>query len=181
MAFCKAACILWCFDEHFCLLKLRHLLCFDLIILPSIVRQQRCSNYGHEEMRSDSPQYAILRLKTIKIRLEPLHRPNPPPSGSLCFWPFWGGGPGVGLALCCFVFCSAGRFIMGLALCYFVFVFFGLFCVAVASLGDGGRVSGLGAFRAFVWFCLFPFPLRTWGGCGLWLWHSLDFSLTFFT
>ena len=28
--------------------------------------------------------------------------PLPYPSGLFC-WPFWGGGPGVGLALCCFV------------------------------------------------------------------------------
>ena len=32
-------------------------------------------------------------------------------------------------------------------------------------------------FDALVWFCLFPLPLGVWEG--LWLWHSLDFSLTF--
>ena len=30
--------------------------------LPSIVRQQRFGNCGHEEMRGDSPQHARLRL-----------------------------------------------------------------------------------------------------------------------
>ena len=34
-----------------------------------------------------------------------------PPGGLLC-WPAWGGGPGVGLALCCLVVCSAGRFVV---------------------------------------------------------------------
>ena len=30
--------------------------------LPSIVRQQKFGNYGHEEMRGSSPQHACLRL-----------------------------------------------------------------------------------------------------------------------
>ena len=29
-------------------------------------------------------------------------------------------------------------------------------------------------------FCLFGFVGFLWKGCGLWMWHSLDFSLTFF-
>ena len=98
-----------------------------------------------------------------------------PPGGLLC-WPFWGGGPGVGLALalCCFVVCSAGRFVVCLSLCRFVLVFFGPFGVAVASLGGWGGVgggAGLGAFRAFVrfvlvWVCRFPLPLGVGGGGG---------------
>ena len=80
-------------------------------------------------------------------------RPPPPPAtspGGLLCRPFWGGGPGVGFALCCFVVCSAGRLVVCLSVCRFVLVFFGPFGVAVASLGEGGGGSGLGAFRAFV-------------------------------
>ena len=59
--------------------------------------------------------------------------------------------------------------------------------------------ASLSAFRTFVrfvlvWFCRFPLPLGVWEGLRfvivalpglfsylfLWLWHSLDFSLTFF-
>ena len=39
------------------------------------------------------------------------------------------------------------------------------------------RLSGLCLFR----FVGFLFLLGSEKGCGLWLWHSLDFSLTFFT
>ena len=74
-----------------------------------------------------------------------------PPGGLLCR-PFWGGGPGVGLALCCFVVCSAERFVVCLSVCRFVLVFFGPFGVAIASLvGEGACLS---AFRAFVRFVL---------------------------
>ena len=97
--------------------------------------------------------------------------PPPPPPGGLLCRPFWGGGPGVGLALCCFVVCSAGRFVVCLSVCHFVLVFFGPFGVAIASLGEGGGVGGasLGAFRAFVRFvlvcvCRFPLPLGVWEG-----------------
>ena len=93
-----------------------------------------------------------------------------------------------------------------LTLCHFVLVFFGPFGVAIASLGEGR--ADLGAFRTFVWFvlvwicpllldvweglrfvivivCLFGlvgflFLLVSGRGCGLWLWRSLGFSLTFF-
>ena len=37
------------------------------------------------------------------------------------------------------------------------------------------RLFGLCLFR----FVGFLFLLGSWKGCGLWLWHSLDFSLTF--
>ena len=92
--------------------------------------------------------------------------------------PFWGGCPGVGLALCCFVVCSARRFVVCLSVCRFVLVFFGPFGIAIASLGlwgGGGGVgggsgeAGLCAFRAFVrfvlvWVCRFPLPLWAWEG-----------------
>ena len=39
------------------------------------------------------------------------------------------------------------------------------------------RLFGLCLFR----FVGFPFLLGSGKSCGLWLWHSLDFSLTFFT
>ena len=97
-----------------------------------------------------------------------------PPGGLLC-WPFWGGGPGVGLALCCFVVYSAGRFFVCLSVCRFVFVFFSPFGIAFVSLGEGwvrgmgGRGAGRGAFRTFVrfvlvWICRFPLPLGVWEG-----------------
>ena len=59
------------------------------------------------------------------------------PGGLLC-WPFQDSSPVVGLALCCFVVCSAGRFVLCLALCSFVLVFFNPFGVVVASLGVVG-------------------------------------------
>ena len=99
------------------------------------------------------------------------------PPGDLLCWPFWGGGPGVGLALCCFVVCSAGRFVfvLCLALCRFVLVFSVLLALrlprfwGVGRGGGAGRgaLAGLGAFRAFVrfvlgWVCRFPLPLGVW-------------------
>ena len=94
-------------------------------------------------------------------------RPQHPSPGGLLYWPFWGSGPGVGLALCCFVVCSAGRFVVCLAFCCFVLVFCGPFGVVVASLGE--ERANLGAFRTFVrfvlvWFCQFPLPLGVWEG-----------------
>ena len=89
-----------------------------------------------------------------------------PPGGLLC-WPFWGGGPGVGLAFCCFVVCSAGRFVVCLSVCHFVLVFFGPFGVTVASFREGR--ANLSAFRTFVrfvlvWICQFPLLLGVWEG-----------------
>ena len=97
-----------------------------------------------------------------------------PPGGLLCR-PFWGGGPGVGLALCCFVVCSAGRFVVCLSVCRFVLVFFGPFGVAVASL-VGGWGGGVGLvlvlFVRLFGLCLlgfvdFLFLLGSGKGCGL--------------
>ena len=52
------------------------------------------------------------------------------------------GGPGVGLALCCFVVYSARRFVVCLSMCHFFLVFFGPFGVAVALLGEGRGEGG---------------------------------------
>ena len=70
-----------------------------------------------------------------------------------------------------------------LSVCHFVLVFFGPFGVAVASLGEVGLVLVL--FVRLFGLCFFGFVgflfILGSGGCGLWLWHSTDFSLTFFT
>ena len=93
----------------------------------------------------------------------------PPPHththGALFCWPFWGGGPGVGLVFCCFVVYSTRRFVLRLALCCFVIVFFSPFSIAITSLGE--ERANLSAFRTFVqfalvWFCLFSLPLGVW-------------------
>ena len=59
---------------------------------------------------------------------------------------------------------------------------FSPFSIAITSFGE--ERANLSAFRTFVrfvlvWICRFPLPLGVWEGRGLWLWHSLDFSLTF--
>ena len=76
---------------------------------------------------------------------------------------------------------STRRFVLCLALCYFVLVFFSPFSIAITSLGE----EGASAFRTFVrfalvWFCLFPLPLGILEGLRFVIWHSLDFSRTFF-
>ena len=75
---------------------------------------------------------------------------------------------------------STRRFILCLTFCYFVIVFFSPFSITITSLG-GGRAS-LCAFRTFIRFATVGFVfslflLVSGKGCGLWLWHSLDFSL----
>ena len=91
------------------------------------------------------------------------------PGGLLC-WPFWGGGPGVGLALCCFVVYSTGRFVLCLALCHFVLEFSVLLALRLPRLGRRGEPgAGLGAVRTFVrfvlvWICRFPLRLGVWEG-----------------
>ena len=98
----------------------------------------------------------------------------PTPGGLLC-QPFWGGGSGVGLAACCFVVCSARRFVVCLSVCRFVLVFFSPFGVAVASLGGGGGGGGglvLVLFLRLFGLCLFRFVgflflLVSGKGCGL--------------
>ena len=61
-----------------------------------------------------------------------------------------------------------------------VLVFFSPFSIAVTSLRE--ERANLSAFRTFVLLVLvsFLFLLVSGKGCGLWLWHSLDFSLTLF-
>ena len=64
--------------------------------------------------------------------------------------------------------------------------FFISFSVVIASLGEG--VAGLCASHVCVClfvlrvlkFCPFSLPLRVGVGCGLWLWHTLGFSVDFF-
>ena len=62
-----------------------------------------------------------------------------------------GGGPSVGLTLCCFVVYSTRRFVLCLTLCYFVLVCFSPFSIAITSLGEERALS---AFRTFVRFVL---------------------------
>ena len=67
-----------------------------------------------------------------------------------------------------------------------VILFLCLLVLLVLRLPGSGKRDNLGAFRTFVRFeCLFRFVgflflLGSGRGCGLWLWHSLGFSLTFF-
>ena len=89
---------------------------------------------------------------------------------------------GVSLTLWCFVVYSARRFVVCLILCHFVLVFFSPFSIAITSLGEVELILGL--FVCLIDLCLFGFVgylflLMSGKGCGLWLWHSLDFSLTF--
>ena len=102
--------------------------------------------------------------------------PPPPPPGGLLCRPLRGGGPGVSLALCCFVVYSARRFVVCLSVCHFVLVFFGPFGVAIASLvGVGGAGGGglvLVLFVRLFGLCLFGFVgflflLGSGKGCGL--------------
>ena len=70
--------------------------------------------------------------------------------------------------------------ILCLTLCHFVLVFFSPFSIAITSLGK--ERANLSAFRTFVRFVLgFLLLLVSGKGCGLKLWHSLDFSLTFYS
>ena len=74
-------------------------------------------------------------------------------------------GPGVSLALWCFVVYSTRRFVVCLILCYFVLVFFSPFSIAITSLGE--ERANLSVFRTFdpfvlVWIC--RFPLGVWEG-----------------
>ena len=70
------------------------------------------------------------------------------------------------------------RFVVCLSVCHFVLVFFSPFSIAITSLGE--ERANLSAFRTFVRFVGFLFFLGSGKGCDLWLWHSLDISLTFF-
>ena len=57
----------------------------------------------------------------------------------LC-WPFWGGGPGVGLALCCFVVYCASCVLPCVVLLLCCCLFFSSFSIAITSLGEGAVV-----------------------------------------
>ena len=61
-------------------------------------------------------------------------------------------GPGVSLALCCFVVYSTRRFVVCLSVCHFALVFFSPFSIAITSLGK--ERANLSAFRTFVRFVL---------------------------
>ena len=77
---------------------------------------------------------------------------------------------------------STRRFVLNFTLCYFVLVFFSPFSIAITSLEKElilvlfVRLFDLHLFG----FVSFLFLLVSEKGCGLWLWHSLDFSLTYF-
>ena len=79
---------------------------------------------------------------------------------------------------------STRQFVLCLALCYFVHVFFSPFSIAITSLGEEranlGVLVRFSDLRLFGFVC-FLFLLVSGMDCGLWLWHSLDFSLTFFS
>ena len=99
--------------------------------------------------------------------------PTPPPAhnGGLFCWPFWGGGPGIGLAFCCFVVYSTRRFVLRLALCFFVIVFFSPFSIAITSLGEERELIlvlfvRLFNLRLFGFVCCL-FLLVSGKGCGL--------------
>ena len=78
---------------------------------------------------------------------------------------------------------STRRFVLCLTLCYFVLVFSSPFNIAITSLGEGRANLSVFVYlfdsRLFGFVC-FLFLLVSGKGCGLWLSHSLDFSLTFF-
>ena len=77
---------------------------------------------------------------------------------------------------------STRRFVLFFTLCHFVLVFFSPVSIAITSLGE--ERANLSAFRTFFFdLCLFGFVgflflLVSGKGCGLSLWHTLDFSLT---
>ena len=70
--------------------------------------------------------------------------------------------------------------------CAFVLVFFFSVLLALRLSRMAKRELILVLFVCLIDLCLFGFVgflflLMSVKGCGLWLWHSLDFSLTFFT
>ena len=97
----------------------------------------------------------------------PSPHPPPPPHDGLFYWPFYGGGSGVGLTLCCYVAHSTRRFVLT---CYFVLVLSSPFSIAITSLGE--ERANLSTFLTFVrfalvFFFLFPLPLGVWEGLRL--------------
>ena len=75
---------------------------------------------------------------------------------------------------------STTRFVLCLTLYYFVLVLSVPLALRLSRLGKRELISVL--FVRLFGFCLFRFVgflLGSGKGCGLWLWHSLGFSLTF--
>ena len=86
----------------------------------------------------------------------------------------------VSLTLCCFV--ATRRFVLSFAWCYFVFVFFSHLSIAITWLGEERELIFVLFVRLFnlclIGFVCFLFLLVSGKGCGLWLWHFLDFCLS---
>ena len=72
---------------------------------------------------------------------------------------------------------SMRRFVLSLALYYFVFVFFSPFSIAITSLEE--ELRGFHSICTCLVLSLSSSSLVSGKACGLGLWHSLDFSLTF--
>ena len=92
-------------------------------------------------------------------------------------------GPGVSLTFCCFVVYSTRRFALCLNLVLLFLCFSVLLALRLPRLGKRELILVL--FIRLFDLCLFGFIgffflLVSRKGCGLWLWHSLDFSLTCF-
>ena len=62
---------------------------------------------------------------------------------------------------------------------FFVYVFSVLVALWPPRFGKRELVFVL-LVHVFVYFALFIFLWASWVGCGLWLWHSLAFSITVF-
>ena len=124
-----------------------------------------------------------VKLAGRKSALTPPSTPIHPTPGDLFYWPFYGDGPGVSLTFCCSVVYSTRRFVLSLALCYFVIYFPVLLALRLPRLGKRELLLVLSVrlfdLRLFGFVC-FLFLLGSCMGCGLWLWHSLDFFLLFF-
>ena len=147
-----------------------------------------------------------VKLASCKSALNPTTPPPPPPPGSLFYWPFWGGGPGVVPTLCTFFFymcCDAIIVVTVFNSCPLCFLFNSLCCDADVYVFPcvilflcfsvllvlrlprlGKRELILVLFVRLFDLCLFGFVgflflLGSGTGFVLWLWHSLDFSLTF--
>ena len=78
--------------------------------------------------------------------------------------------------------CSTRRFVVCLSMCHFVLLFLVLLVLRSPRLGKRELILVL--FVRLFDLCLFGFVgflflLGSGKGCGLWLWHSLHFSLTF--
>ena len=102
-------------------------------------------------MRTEFLCISVLRVASgPRVKLAGCERALTP--GGLLYRPFWGGGPGVGLTLCCFVVYSTRRFVICVSVCHFVLVFFSPFSIAITSLGE--ERANLSAFRTFVRFVL---------------------------